>query len=377
MNPGRLASQSVEDLTAENRRLSATLNKLTEESARNAAVLRKTQERELELLRARSLHELLERLVQGLRVSHKLDVVTLTLLDPEHEIRHLLNFAGLEQPDTLRDINFVDDLKPLLPPQVALERPWLGMYQKEMHGGLVRRMARNGSVALLPLRRSEKLDGVLLFGSADAQRFNPQLGSDFLEHLGLVAAFCLENAINRARLLRSGFTDFLTGFHNRRYLDARLREELARAQRTQQPLACLMIDIDYFKRINDQYGHLAGDKVLREVARRIESQMRLSDCGARFGGDEFAIILPQAGAAEAERLAARILASLTVHGLELAPQVTETISLSVGVAAALPDPQVRDYSLLTEQLLNEADTALYRAKMAGRNRIEVSASLLS
>ena len=110
----------------------------------------------------------------------------------------------------------------------------------------------------------------------------------------MVAAICIENAVNRARLLRSGLTDFLTGFHNRRYLHARLREELARAQRAKQSLACLMIDVDHFKRINDQYGHLAGDAVLREVAQRIDAEMRISDTGARFGGDEFAIVLSQA-----------------------------------------------------------------------------------
>jgi GGDEF domain-containing protein len=111
---------------------------------------------------------------------------------------------------------------------------------------------------------------VLVFVSTDPDRFTQELASDFLAHLGLVAAICVENAVNRARLLRSGFTDFLTGFHNRRYLHARLREELARAQRARQSLACLMIDVDHFKRINDQYGHLAGDAVLREVAQRID-----------------------------------------------------------------------------------------------------------
>ena len=109
-----------------------------------------------------------------------------------------------------------------------------------------------------------------------------------------VAAVCLENAVNRARLLRAGITDFLTGWHNRRYLQQRLKEELARAQRRGGTIACLMIDIDRFKGINDGYGHLAGDNALKEIAHRVESQIRSMDTAARFGGDELAILLPEA-----------------------------------------------------------------------------------
>src|SRR5208282_6616344 len=97
---------------------------------------------------------------------------------------------------------------------------------------------------------------------------------------------CIENAVNRARLLRAGITDFLTGWHNRRYLQQRLKEELARAQRRAGSIACLMIDVDHFKGINDGYGHLAGDKALKEIAARVEEQIRSMDTAARFGGDE-------------------------------------------------------------------------------------------
>jgi diguanylate cyclase (GGDEF)-like protein len=205
----------------------------------------------------------------------------------------------------------------------------------------------------------------------------PQLASDFLAHLGLVAAFCLENAVNRARLLRSGFTDFLTGFHNRRYLNARLREELARAQRAKQPLTCLMIDVDHFKRINDQHGHLAGDTVLREVARRIDIQMRVSDTGARFGGDEFAIVLAQGSIADGEKVAGRVLNAVRNEGVVISPTVTEKITLSIGVAAATPAQNARDYRALADRLIAEADAALYRAKSAGRNRIDVSPNVVA
>ena len=365
-----------DDPVAENRRLQAQLSKLTEEAARNDAVLRKTQERELELLRARSLPELLERLIHGLKASHQLDVVALVLQDPQHEIRDLLAGDG-PMPDELRDILFADALVSLAPQIASLERPWLGPYNRVEHGQLAPRAPERGSIALVPLRRSEQLDGVLVFASADPRRFIPQLASDFLAHLGLVAAFCLENAINRARLLRSGFTDFLTGFHNRRYLNERLREELARAQRSKQPIACLMIDVDHFKRINDQHGHLAGDAVLREVARRIDVQMRVSDTGARFGGDEFAIVLPQGTIADGEKVAARVLQGVRGEPVVVAPGMAEKITLSIGVAAAAPAQNARDYKALADRLIAEADAALYRAKSAGRSRIDVSPNVVS
>lgn len=366
----------AQDLAAENRRLQAQLSRLTEEAARNDAVLRKTQERELELLRTRSLYELLDRLIHGLKSSHQLDVVSLALHDPQHEVRHLLAVDG-SMPEELRDVHFVDSLVAMAPQVANLERPWLGPYSRAEHGRLAPRGPERGSVAMVPLRRSEQLDGVLLFASADPRRFMPQLASDFLAHLGLVAAFCLENAVNRARLLRSGFTDFLTGFHNRRYLNARLREELARAQRSKQPITCLMIDVDHFKRVNDQHGHLAGDVVLREVARRIDAQMRVSDTGARFGGDEFAIVLPQGTIADGEKLAARVLNAVRNEGIVVAPGVTERITLSIGVAAASPAQNTRDYRVLADRLIAEADAALYRAKSAGRNRIDVSPNVVS
>jgi len=237
---------------------------------------------------------------------------------------------------------------------------------------------RPGSLALIPLRRSDQLDGVLVFSSSDPVRFTQELASDFLAHLGLVAGICVENGVNRARLLRSGFTDFLTGFHNRRYLHARLREELARAQRGRKTIACLMIDVDHFKRINDQYGHLSGDAVLREVAHRIDAEMRLSDTGARFGGDEFAMVLSPASMQEGEKVAGRVLHAVRNHPIPIAKAgAPETVTLSIGVAVAHPGPGTRDYKVLAERLIAEADAALYRAKSSGRNRVASSPNIVA
>jgi two-component system, cell cycle response regulator len=364
------------ELEHEIRGLHARFAALTEQVSRNDSLLRKTQERELELLRADSLAQLFERLIVGLRTSYQLDEVELILHDPQHEIRHLLSGDGLAL-EQLPGVCFVDALTTVAPQLANLERPWLGPFHKADHELLLPGVARPGSLALIPLRRHEQLDGVLVFSSVDPLRFTQELASDFLAHLGLVAAICIENAVNRARLLRSGFTDFLTGFHNRRYLHARLREELARAQRTRQSIACLMIDLDHFKRINDQYGHLAGDAVLREVAQRIDAEMRISDTSARFGGDEFALVLSEAAITDGEKVAARVLHAVRHQPVVIGKAAAETVTLSIGVASATPGPGMRDYKVLAERLMAEADAALYRAKSAGRNRIATSPNLVA
>ena len=367
--------ERVRALEVENRALQNRLQDLTEEASRNQALLRKTQERELELLRAGSLAQLMERLIHGLKVSYQLDAITLVLNDPQHEIRHLMAGDGF-LVDELREVQFVDALKEVAPRLPELERPWLGPFYKEDHHLLIQGALRSGSVALIPLWRNEQLDGLLVFCSRDPMRFKKELASDFLAHLGVVAAICIENSVNRAKLVRSGLTDLLTGFHNRRYLQSRLREELARAQRAHQSLVCLMIDVDHFKRINDQYGHLAGDAVLREVARRVDAEMRTSDTGARFGGDEFAIVLAQSSFEDGERVAQRVLRAVSGQPIKVGANGSETVTLSIGVAAAAPGSEVRDLKHMAERLIAEADAALYRAKSGGRNRVTTSQNVV-
>jgi two-component system, cell cycle response regulator len=375
--PRRIAptEERLRALEIENRQLQGRLQDLTVEVSRNEALLHKTQERELELLRANSLMQLMDRLIHGLKGSYQLDAVTLVLNDPQHEIRHLMAGDGF-LVEELREVQFVDALKEVAPRLPPLDRPWLGPYYKDDHQHLVQGAIRAGSIALIPLWRNEQLDGLLVFCSHDPMRFNRELASDFLAHLGVVAAICVENAVNRARLVRSGLTDFLTGFHNRRYLQSRLREELARTQRAHQFLCCLMIDVDYFKRINDQYGHLAGDAVLREVAHRVDHEMRTSDTGARFGGDEFAIVLAQSTLEDGERVAQRVLRAVAGKPIQVGAQGSETVTLSIGVAAAAPGPDARDLKHMAERLIAEADAALYRAKSDGRNRVATSQNIV-
>jgi diguanylate cyclase (GGDEF)-like protein len=287
-------------------------------------------------------------------------------------VRHLL-LAGGDRPEEFRQIFFVDSLVGLAPQLAALHKPWLGPFIGADHHLLFPGMTNLKSAALVPLPRKDRATGALCFGSRDPTRFTRHHGTDFLAHLGAVAAVCIENAVNRARLLRAGITDFLTGWHNRRYLQQRLKEELARAQRRAGSIACLMIDIDRFKSINDGYGHLAGDNALKEVAHRVESQIRSMDTAARFGGDELAILLPEASAAEAAKLGERIREVIAAVPFDLTAQIQRNLSVSVGVASIAPGRLETDLKAVADRLLADADAALYRAKALGRNRVQVGA----
>jgi two-component system, cell cycle response regulator len=351
------------------------LRALTEEVARNDLLLRKTQAREIELLRAHSLGELFDRIVVGLRDAYVLDHVTLSLLDPQHELRHLSGNENLTSA-VIEEVRFVDAVSALAPKLSQFDQPWLGPYDAADHELLVSSKLRSGSIALIPLPRDNLAIGVIAFGSRDSTRFTSNLAADFLAHLGVIVAISLENAVNRARLVRSGVTDFLTGWHNRRYFHNRLREELARSERTGKALACLMIDIDHFKEINDRFGHLAGDEALKEVARRAEGEIRAGDTGARFGGDEFAILLAGAETAHAVKLAERIHHVVGAQPIRVHGGAHVTVTLSIGLATAKPQPRSHDYKALAERLIAEADAALYRAKSAGRNRVEVSSHVI-
>jgi len=177
----------------------------------------------------------------------------------------------------------------------------------------------------------------------------------------------LQNELIRAReALRVQAThDQLTGLWNRGEVIDILRRELARAQREGACLGIIMADLDHFKRINDTYGHLAGDAVLVETARRMCSAVRVYDAVGRYGGEEFLVVLPGCDASAAADLADRLCESINSEPVETT-EVRIPVSVSLGVAAAEKSSQCS-----LDSLLRTADAALYRAKWGGRNRVEV------
>ncbi len=164
-------------------------------------------------------------------------------------------------------------------------------------------------------------------------------------------------------------TDGLLRIHNRAYFDERLLEEVARARRQAQPLAILMMDVDFFKRYNDTYGHQAGDACLQAVARAVGSVVkRRTDFLARYGGEELVALLPNTPGDGAVLLAQRVVDAVRAVGLaHAASDVAPVVTLSIGAASAVPE--VAGDAEAGVQLLAQADAALYQAKHQGRNRV--------
>jgi diguanylate cyclase (GGDEF)-like protein len=346
------------------------LETLTDEVACNEDKMRRSQQRELRLLQADDLEALMREMLLGLRASYGLEYVSVVLCDPDHDMRHLLLAAGTPVQG-FDKLVMVESLTGIAPQYVALRQPWLGEYSACDHQLICPGASGLASIAMIPLTHRQQLIGSINLGSKDDERFTRAHAADFLAHLGIIASFCIENVVNRARLLRSGFTDVLTGWHNRRYLQVRINEELARSRREQSYLFYRMLDIDHFKRIDDTWGHAAGDIVLQELANRIDAQVRASDVAARYGGEEFVVLLPDTDNASAILLAERIRAAVSEAPYELPSGDSVQVTASIGIAGVRPDSQAEDLKTIGDSMIARADVALYRAKSGGRDQVAI------
>jgi len=204
----------------------------------------------------------------------------------------------------------------------------------------------------------EKL-GVLALESERLGAFEPD-DVQPLESVADICAAAIQNAYHFERARQLAYIDGLTGIFNRRYFESRISEELARASRYQTALAVVMLDIDHFKRLNDEFGHLLGDEVLRQVSAIFTQQLRKPDILCRYGGEEFVILIPETGeqgAVEVAEKLRRVVASWHFPG------VPRPVTISGGVAEFPQHGATRD------ELVAAADAALYAAKQSGRNRV--------
>jgi two-component system cell cycle response regulator len=298
---------------------------------------------------------------QARQMCPALDLCAITLLEDR---RHRIVAVDGEAASALRELSFADNAG-LVSNVVKLGAPLPGRPLAAMDrvqifdGGTVVRGL--GALKIFPLKAGETVIGTLVCGSREPGAL-PEAAQKELTMLALQAA----EALVRTRLFeqaeRLATTDGLTGLLNRRTFNAQIQGRLREAQRYNRPLSLLLLDIDHFKKVNDTYGHPAGDAVLRGVAGLLQKQARETDIVARYGGEEMALILPETEATGAQAIAERIrraTAAVTHPSEQGAIQVTVSIGL-----ATWPGPGES-----AEAILEAADKALYRAKQGGRNRV--------
>ena len=182
----------------------------------------------------------------------------------------------------------------------------------------------------------------------------------------LIQKYVSRLAVANRQLLSMAMTDALTGLPNRRSAMARMNDAVAEARRFNEKLACIMIDLDHFKEINDNFGHDSGDLALKEVAAIFIGKARSYDMVSRTGGEEFLVISSRTDLMEAEHLAERLRTAVHEHDFVVKDGRTFKLTISLGVAIWTPDCPDAD------ALIKAADQALYKAKLAGRNRVEMA-----
>ncbi|WFR80278.1 DUF484 family protein [Janthinobacterium rivuli] len=377
MNQAIPPDPRIASLEAENQALRARMAFLLEQVERNHDIMCRHQAFDLEIVGASTFPELIGTIFRTLPVISDLDGVTLSLLDEDDDIVLVMEKLGVDFSafPQLLFVHAVAELgfaapKPVAEGEAALPpMPLLGAFDAAVHGPRFPGIDALRSVALVPLLRNKRLIGSLNLASSDVTRFTPALGTDFIKHMASIIAICLENVISNEMLKYIGLTDSLTGVYNRRYIDRRLLEEIARARRQNYCISCMYIDIDHFKLVNDTYGHQGGDEVLREVATRIRMELRRSDALGRFGGEEFVVLLIDADLDSATFVAERIRASIAGTMFDLPGSAQAWVSVSIGVASLEADAALLPIETVAQQLVAHADQALYQAKADGRNKV--------
>ena len=368
----------------ENIQLREKLNKVLRQARRNEKTQTSFDDFSLSVMAAQGPQELFLLLLEEQKKS-RIDEIRLCLIDRFHNVERLLtesyqhNFKGLSFIDTETCKLLISDIP---------DHPILGSYIPAKYEWLIGSKDSNKfqSAALLPLKRGNEIIGIQLLLSKDKNHYSKNDGTTFLDKLAAMTAISIENCINRQRILELGYQDGLTNAYNRRYFDERLKHEIDRCVRKKTDLAFLFIDIDFFKKVNDTYGHQAGDAVLVKLVSLMRDQVRSSDIVARYGGEEFAIILPETGLHIANEVAERIRNRVENQKLTFNNN-TLNITVSIGLASLSQikyqtGTNVKGQSNkapdnLDQLLLRKADEALYQAKQTGRNQVVIKRAVKS
>jgi diguanylate cyclase (GGDEF)-like protein len=225
------------------------------------------------------------------------------------------------------------------------------------------------SIACVPIKCHNQVFGVIeLINSLEDGVFN-DADEQILTTIADFAGIAISNAKAIAKIKQLAVTDDLTGLHNSRYFFEQVEYEVERARRYHSSLSLVFLDLDRFKLVNDTYGHLVGSRLLAEVGAMIRDLIRKTDKAARYGGDEFVIILPQTEKSGALSLAVKLQEALGGHGFASNSGEALTVTASFGVASFPED------ALSSSELINAADEAMYEVKASGRNGVRVAACI--
>ena len=230
-------------------------------------------------------------------------------------------------------------------------------------------LSEDKKVYMLPLVSETKKVGFLVVKSTgDEITFKDM---DYLEQLSTQIATTINRANVYAEILKHATLDALTGFYNRRQLEERIGQEVANAKRQKAPLCGIMTDIDFFKNVNDTYGHAVGDLVLKTIAKIIRTHLREYDIAGRYGGEEFSILLPFTKIDEAKVVAERLRKAIEEKVIDISKVNSEAEEQNIKVTLSLGVYEMKENDG-DEDLLKKADKALYQAKNTGRNKVVVN-----
>ncbi len=223
-------------------------------------------------------------------------------------------------------------------------------------------------IGVFPLISEGKLLGSIVTKSTDNVLSEKEI--NYWEQLTNQAATTISRANVYAEILKHATLDALTGFNNRRQLEERIKQEVSSAKRQKRDLCAIMTDIDFFKSVNDTYGHATGDLVLKTVSRVIKLQLRDYDIAGRYGGEEFSIILPYTRILEAKMVAERLRKAVENTKIDISKVNNETNDKNISVTISLG---IAEYENGDDEhtILQKADKALYKAKEGGRNKAEI------
>ena len=229
-------------------------------------------------------------------------------------------------------------------------------------------LMNQGKVGLFALISEKQVMGAVVAYSPHEKL--PQKTIDYIKQLTNQASTTIQKAAVYAEILKYASFDALTNLNNRRQFEMCLSQEVSMARRKKSDLSCIMIDIDFFKKVNDTYGHAVGDYVLREVAKMITKTIREYDIASRYGGEEFCILLPHTVAEDAANVAERLRRTVEKTVLDI-QSVCEFECENFNVTISMGVSQFDESFTTNEQLYKNADKALYRAKKSGRNRVVI------